>query len=37
MRNYVENGVKNGYEVSFMEPNWHPELKTQDNKWNVDF
>jgi len=23
--------------VEFQEPNWHPELKTKEGKWNVDF
>jgi len=37
MKPYILAAKEYGYEVHFKEPNWSPELKTQDGKWNVDF
>ena len=34
---YIELGLEYGYDVKFAEPNWHPELKTPEGKWNYDF
>lgn len=34
---YVKEAVKAGYEVEFVEPNWHPDLKDKEGRWNVDF
>jgi energy-coupling factor transporter ATP-binding protein EcfA2 len=36
-RKYVELGLKYGYEIEFASPNWHPNLKTKEGKWNTDF
>lgn len=37
MKPYVEIANQYGYEVKFVEPDWHPELKTPEGKWNSDF
>ena len=34
---YLELGLEHGYNVKYAEPNWHPELKTPEGKWNYDF
>lgn len=34
---YVKLAKKYGYDVEFAEPNWSPELKTPEEKWNYDF
>ena len=34
---YVKAAKDHGYEIKFAEPNWHPELKNQEGKWNFDF
>ena len=37
MYSYVSLGKKFNYEIKFLEPDWHSELKTPDGKWNYDF
>ena len=37
MKPYVEIAQQNGYEIEFAEPNWHPELKNPQGKWNFNF
>ena len=37
MKAYAAMAKEYGYEVEFAEPNWSPELKTPEGKWNVDF
>lgn len=37
MKPYVEIAQRHGYKVEFKEPDWHPELKTPEGKWNADF
>ena len=37
MKNYVELAQKYGYEVKFVQPDWHPELYDKEGKWNFDF
>lgn len=37
MKPYVEMAQKYGYSAQFKEPDWHPELKTSEGTWNVDF
>jgi len=37
MKPYVEEALKHGYNVEFVEPNWSAELKDDQGKWNVDF
>ena len=34
---YVKLGKTYGYDIKFAEPNWHPNLRTPDGKWNFDF
>ena len=35
--NYVKLARENGYKIKFAEPDWHPELRTEEGKWNADF
>ena len=37
MRPYLEEAIKNGYEVKMVQPNWSKDLYTDEGKWNVDF
>ncbi len=37
MKPYILMAQQYGYEVKFIEPDWHPDLKTPEGKWNVDF
>lgn len=37
MKPYVQMAQKYGYGVTFKEPDWHPQLKTPEGRWNVDF
>ena len=37
MHGYVRAAKDHGYEIKFTEPNWNPELRTQEGKWNFDF
>ena len=34
---YIIAGKKYGYKIDIREPNWSPELKTPEGKWNFDF
>jgi len=34
---YVKLAQNFGYDVQFEEPNWSPELKTEEGKWSTDF
>ena len=36
-KNYVIAAQKHGYNVEIAEPNWSPELRTPEGKWNIDF
>ena len=36
-RDYYKMGQEFGYNIKLVEPNWSPELKTPEGKWNVDF
>jgi len=36
-RNYLLLAKNYNYKVEFAEPNWSPELKTPEGKWNFDF
>ena len=36
-RKYLELGLKYGYKIEFVSPNWSPNLKTKEGKWNTDF
>jgi len=37
MRKYVQLAQKYGYDIEIREPDWHPDLKTKEGKWNIDF
>lgn len=37
MKPYVQMAQTYGYEVEFVEPNWHANLKKSDGTWNPDF
>jgi len=37
MKSYVQMAQKYGYDVKIKEPDWHPDLKTKEGKWNIDF
>jgi len=34
---YYKMGKDFGYKIELVEPNWHPNLKTPEGKWNIDF
>jgi len=34
---YLKLADRYGYEVCFKEPDWSPDLRTEDGKWNYDF
>ncbi len=34
---YVLMARQHGYTVEFVEPDWSPDLRTEDGKWNADF
>jgi predicted kinase len=34
---YLLLAKKYGYEIKYAEPNWSPDLKTPEGKWNTDF
>ena len=33
----VQLAQQYGYEIEIKEPDWHPNLKTPEGKWNIDF
>ncbi len=37
MKEYVKLGIKYGYEIEFVQPNWHKDLYISDGKWNFEF
>ena len=37
MKPYVKMAQKYGYSVQFKEPDWHPDLKTPEGTWSIDF
>ena len=37
LKPYVEMARRYGYNVEFVEPNWSPNLRHPDGKWNADF
>jgi NEDD4-binding protein 2 len=37
MRPYVEMAMRHRYEVVFKEPDWSPELRDTEGKWNEEF
>ncbi|MCX6722730.1 MAG: ATP-binding protein [Candidatus Staskawiczbacteria bacterium] len=34
---YLQAAKKYGYSIKYAEPSWHPDLKTPEGKWNIDF
>jgi len=34
---YLDAARNHGYEVKYAYPDWHPDLKTPEGKWNYDF
>jgi len=37
IRSYLLAGKKYGYEMEMAEPNWSPELRTPEGKWDINF
>lgn len=37
MQKYVAIAQQYGYNIEIAEPNWHPDLRNEDGKWNIDF
>lgn len=37
MSKYVEIAQQYGYNIEIAEPNWHPDLRNEEGKWNFDF
>ena len=35
--NYLKLGMDFDYKVKYAYPDWHPDLRTKDGKWNYDF
>ena len=34
---YLKLGKTFGYNISYIEPDWSPDLKDEEGKWNMDF